>query len=152
MRLDGDWLAASSLIHGGPILTRVLQMAQRKEVGVLPPGQNETARTRADQRSLEITGPTALGQIRYMAGFTPPRKDELSGRVDSVRYIHAPGFEDDFVKTGRASHGWRLGYGAGTNFQDVPMTNWLQGEHTRTLERTADVAAQILAVADVYTS
>ena len=149
VKLGGKALNITRLLHGGPYSTLLLREWQKTQVGPLPsPGDKETAADRADRASLEITAPTAIGEVLYMAEHTRVKAGEFRGRVDNVVYIHAPGSEDSLIKTHEASAEQEEGYGSDC-FTDVPMSSWGEGEHTPTPRRAPDVVKQLKAVAGI---
>lgn len=137
------------VMHGGPISTAILRRFQANAVEHSPSleqGADQNVAKRAQLASLGITAPMAFDQLRYICNFKPPQPDEFSGRVDKVRYVHAPGLSDDVIYTAYASGNWREAF-AGTDFADI-TTNWNLGQHTPTPERPGAVARAILSTLD----
>lgn len=137
------------VMHGGPISTAVLRRFQANAVKHLPSleqGTDQNAAKRAQLTSLSVTAPMAFDQLRYICSFKPPQPAEFLRRVDSVRYVHAPGFSDDVIYTTYASGNWRKAF-AGADFADI-AANWSLGQHTPTPERPGEVARAILSTLD----
>lgn len=149
VKRGGNILHATRALYGSPFSTRLFQTLQAHGVKAndLPASGSpeETLRNRCDRRSLAITGPMALGELRGMATFEPPVAGEFTQQVEHVRYIHAPGDQDEMVLTEEASR--QLAVGFPGVYQDIPMTGWQSNEHTPTPFRPSSVVDQLLIAA-----
>ncbi len=145
IKLGGKLLRIFNYVPGGPLSTSLLRWKQQGDVANSPApetGVNLEVMRQAQRRSLKITAPMAFDQLGFMGNFDPVQPEEFEGRVEVVRFIHAPGPSDAFIKNAEASAGWQAAF-PDADFKDV-ATTWPAGMHTPTPERPSQVVAVIL--------
>lgn len=140
----GRFLHLTRPLAGGPILTTILRGAQRSAVANSPrreSGIDSEVTTFAEQNSLNITGSQAISEFWRMITTAAIQPGEFAGRIDEVRYLHAPLVDgaDDMVHAAQASADWNLAVGPNTRFYDVIVGAWGRGMHVPTPERPSPV-------------
>jgi pimeloyl-ACP methyl ester carboxylesterase len=150
IKILGNGLKVASLLPGGPLSTFVLQQQQKQAVqgGSSPePGVDPVEAQAAFDDSTLLTAPWAIGQLRTMAYFEPPHPGEFEGRVDNVRFVHAPDPSsegDALIHLAQASAAWKAAF-SDAHFLDVAVDSWEVGMHTPTSERPSGLVEQIKA-------
>lgn len=144
VELGGEALQYADLYPAGVVATTVLRVAQKQALRGSQPdpelGVDMEAMEAADKASLQISGPTSLGELGYMGNFVPPVAGEFVGRVDAVDYLHAPADNDGLVNVKESSTELRRAFG--NVFTDVPVAEWMDGKkplHTPTPRRPSPV-------------
>lgn len=146
----GNWTRVFDWLHGGPISTALLRLAQRHKMKNLQPleqGADAAAADLARRLALQTTTPMVFGEISYIRNWAPPKTGEFARRVKVARYIHAPAprGHDGSIKVTAASKVWRAALPE-SDFRKVVVNSWDKETHTLTATHPGGLLRQLIAV------